>query len=211
MREQRPQPFRLAGRGGRHPQVGRREQRALRDLGQEPRRQVAVQRHRPGPGRGRAAEPPVGQRPQDAIAGGLQRMGVGNGGDQAVRTLDCHVAVGRQIIGAIDVVGDQPQTPRGGDQLLALGVAADGGQDRGPEAEPRQRHRDVHRHAAGQPGDAARHVGPQPHVRGRAADDVPQDGTDAEDVGGFVHAGTVSDHAVSDHASFIAGYGPQRK
>ena len=182
MGQQRQQSPRLAWRCGGHPQVCLRKKRRRGDLGQQAFGEVSVQRDGAGPRGPSRAKPTIGQGAQDLVPGGLQRMGVGDGRDQAVRAFDGHVAVGRQILGPVDRVRHQPQPVTGGDQLVPLGVAANGGQQGRRHPEPPQRHRDVHRHASRQPRDPPRHVRAKPHRRGRAPDDVPQDRTDAKDV-----------------------------
>ncbi len=62
------------------------------------------------------------------------------------------------------MIGHDPHPLAGGQQFLPLGIGADGGQDRGRHAEAAQRHGDVHRDAAGQAGDPARHIGAQLHM-----------------------------------------------
>jgi len=108
MVEQRHQPLGLARRGRRDAQIGAGEQRALRDLGQQRLGQIAVQRHRPLPGRLGTAQSPVGQRRQDLCPRGLQRMGVGDRRHQPGAALDRHVAIGRQIGRAIGEIGRHP-------------------------------------------------------------------------------------------------------
>ena len=112
-------------------------------------------------------------------------MGVGDGGDQAVRALDGHVAVGGQVVGPIDMAGDHPHAGAGGGQIVTFGIAAYRGQQGGGQAEAAQGDGDVHGDAAGEAGDPARHVGGEPHRGGGAADHVPQDGADAKDIWGY--------------------------
>ena len=86
------------------------------------------------------------------------------------------------------MVGDEAEGRAGGDQLIALRVAADGGQQHRPEPEAFEPHGNVHRHPAGAAGDAAGDVVAEPHRQMRPADHVPEHGADAEDVMGGGHA-----------------------
>ncbi len=137
-------------------------------------------------------------------------MRVGNRRDQAVGAFHGHVAVGRQVVGAVDVTGGKTEPGAGGDQFLALGVAADGGQQRGAQAEAREGHGEVHRDAARQPRYPPRHIRPDRHVRRRPADDVPQDRADAEDVDGGAHPPLMPPFGATDNSgvSGAGGSGP---
>lgn len=70
-------------------------------------------------------------------------MGIGNGCDQAICTLNRHIAIGGQIIGTVDMIRVHPHAQRGGHQFIALGVAANGGQQGRGQAKAAQGHRDV--------------------------------------------------------------------
>ena len=181
--QQRAQPLCLAGARGGHPQIGLGKQRRPGDPGQQPFGQIAVQRHRPLPWGGFAGQLAIRQGPKDLGIRRLQRMGIGNRRNQTVRTFDCHIAVGRQILRAIGKTRIDAEFGAGQHKGITLTVAADGGQDRRHHAKPRQGHGDIHRHAPGQAGDAPGHIRPQPHRGRRAADDVPKDRTDAKDIG----------------------------
>jgi hypothetical protein len=135
MRQERQQALGLARACGGHAQIGQREQRRGGDVGQQRCRQIAVDGDGAAPRPVGRAQPAVGQRQQDAPAHRLQRMGIGNGGNQTARPLDCHVAVGRQIVGAQDVVGDQPHPAALIHQRLPLGIPSHGGQQCGCQPE----------------------------------------------------------------------------
>lgn len=173
MREQGQQAFGLAGAGRGHPQIGAGKQRRGGNFRQQRHGQIAVKGNQTLPRRIGAAQTTVGHGAQDLVARSLQRMRVGNRGDQAVCAFDRHITVGRQVFRAIEVVGDQPHALTGGDQFFALGVTPDGGQQRRGHAKTRQRHGDIHRHTTGQAGDPPRHVRAKPHRNRRATDNVP--------------------------------------
>ena len=187
MGQERLQAFGLAGRGRGHAQIGGGKERRPRDLFEKAAREVAVQGDEAGIGCGLRSQGAVGERLQDTIACGFERVGVGNGGDQAVGALDGHVFVGGKVGRAVDVIGDHAQFVTGAHHFVALIILADGRKQGGAQAETRQCHGDVHGHAAGQARDAAGHVRALPHVAGCAADHVPQDGTDAQDIGITCH------------------------
>ena len=115
-------------------------------------------------------------------------MGVGNGGDQAVRAFDRHILIGRQIVRPVDVIGVQPAQLARRDQLVAFCVAAHSADQRGRQAETGQGHRNVQGDAAGQARDAPRHIRALPHLGFSAPDDVPQDRADAKNVWLICHA-----------------------
>ena len=117
-------------------------------------------------------------------------MGIGDGSDQAVCALDGHIAVGG-LVAAVDVIGGQAQCHCGVDQILAFGIIADAGEQGGLQAKAFERHGDIHGDTTRQPCDAAGAVGAQRHGGGVPADDVPQDGANAEDIG--CHAGFVAE------------------
>ena len=184
---QREKPFSFAGAGWSHAQIGQGKERRAGDFAQKVGRQVAIERHEARVGGVSASEPSIGQRSKDALTCRLQRMRVSNCRNQPVRPFDSHIDIGRQILGAIDKLAHKPHPPGFGDQFLALGIAADGGEDRGRQAKSAQRHGDVHRHTSGKAGDPPRHIGPGLHMHSGAADHIPKDGTDTEDVGCLAH------------------------
>ena len=187
MSQQGQQPRGLAGRGRGHAQIGAGEQRGPCDDVQQVRRQIAVKRDQTAPGCCRTAQRSIRQRAQDFVSCRLKAVGIGNGGNQPTRTFDRHIHIGRKIIGPVDVSGDQAHPGSLGQQRLARIIAAHRGEQRRGHAEPAQGHGDIHRHAAGQPGDPARHVCPQTHQVGGPPDDVPQDRTDAQDIRRWCH------------------------
>ena len=71
-RQDRQQPLRLAGRGGRDPKIGRPEQGRTRNVRQQPQRQIAIKRNWSIPRPVLAAKRAVRQRAQDLLARGLQ-------------------------------------------------------------------------------------------------------------------------------------------
>jgi hypothetical protein len=191
----RPPPVDIK-RGARMPEQGRRRS-ALPGLAGARRRSAAANRGEAAISASSASVrlPSSAIRPvgRGAVPAAHPRTGAGsrrprppaNGRRQWRRSgrspLDRHVAVGRQIVRAVDQPGLQPHPLAGGTSSSPSGrgrwrSAAPGAGRTG------QRHRDVHRHPARQPGDAPRHVRPQPHRGRRAADDVPQDRADAQDV-----------------------------
>ena len=190
--EEGAQPLGLAGACGGDAQIGPGEKRRDGDLREERGREVAVERDEAGPGSGGAAEAAVGEGGEDGLARRLEAAGIGNGGDEALGALDGDITVGREVGDAVDEARVETPGGDGGEEVLALGVTADGGEQGRGEACAAQRHGDVESDAAGRAGDAARQVLARGH-RGRgAADDVPKDGADAEDIGdghGIRHGG----------------------
>ena len=85
-------------------------------------------------------------------------------------------------MGPGDMPGFQPHRGAGGHQLVARRIVAHRSQQHRLQPKPRQPHGDVHRHAAGQPGDPPWHIVAERHLAVAAADDVPQHGADTENV-----------------------------
>ena len=183
MRQQGQQAFGLAGAGGGDAQIGPVKGGCAGDAAQQVRRQVAIQRDGPAPGRIGTPQPPVDQRRQDRIVARFQRMRIGDRGNQPVRILDRHVTIRRQV-GQMGEIGIDPQRAHGLEQGAPFGIVADRGQNGRAHAETRQRHRDVHGHAPRQAGDMARHVATTAQGPPGASDDVPQDRSDAKNVRG---------------------------
>mmetsp|Transcript_18491 Transcript_18491/g.30211 ORF Transcript_18491/g.30211 Transcript_18491/m.30211 type:complete len:245 (-) Transcript_18491:528-1262(-) len=156
--QKRAQPLGLAGGRRGHTQIRARQHRAGGDLAEQINGQIAIKGHETVKGRICARQRAIGQGPQDFGPRRLQRMGVCDGCDQAVRPFNRHITVGWQIVGAIDGFGHHAARGAGGHQFVALGVPANSRQQGRGHAKTRKGHRDVHGHAARQAGDAPGHV-----------------------------------------------------
>ncbi|CUH62855.1 hypothetical protein TG4357_00351 [Thalassovita gelatinovora] len=97
------------------------------DVFQQGMGQVAIKRDQPFIRRSTGPKWPIEQRLQDLVACGFQRQRIGNRRDQPVGTFDCHILIGRQIVGPIDMGGVDAKPLAGRQQVVAFHIAADGG------------------------------------------------------------------------------------
>ena len=145
-----------------HAKVGGGKAGTLRDIRQQVDGQIAVERNDTGIRRLWAAERAILQRLQDRVARRLQRMGIGHGGNQPLGTLDGHINIGG-LRRDMHVFGHHAHAPTARQEVDPVMVIANGGQEGRCQIEPAQGHGNVHRHTAGQAGDAARLVRTHAH------------------------------------------------
>ena len=164
------------------------------DVIKERELQVSIQRDRSNKGlRGGAQRPSTSGR--RILSPAASSECIRNRRDQAICPLNCHITVGRQILGAVEIIGDQAKMTAGRDQFVTFGIATNGTQNGG--FHPDRASWRCSGNATGQARDATGHVRAALHLHSASPDYVPQDRADAKDI----RFGKISAFSHGSHAA----------